>query len=340
MYDKGLNELAEISRYAGENQAYVQGGGGNTSVKLDGEMMAIKASGCRLSDMTPSRGFVAVNYKAILKYHAETEKGQPGRDYNKEVMAAAIESIRTVNGEAAKRPSVEAGFHAVLGRCVLHTHAAYVNVCLCAEEGPARAAETLKKAGIGSIHIPYETPGYYLTEKIAEALRQRSDKPDAILMGNHGLVVQAETAQACKDLHEAANRALIRALDLPGFPVCTIQAVEGGYASTNEWLLEKSRDQALMETAFTAPLYPDQLVYLGGARENCKITIGDGAILYRAQEAEALAMEETLSGVAYVADCIRKLGWKLKTMDEQAVRYITGWDSESYRKKQMAGEEK
>ena len=46
-----IKDLIKVSHYAAASKAYIQGGGGNTSVKLDDRQMAVKASGCKLSDM-------------------------------------------------------------------------------------------------------------------------------------------------------------------------------------------------------------------------------------------------------------------------------------------------
>ena len=51
---KLLEAFAKVSGIAGARADYVQGGGGNTSVKLGGGLMAIKASGFCLSDITPT----------------------------------------------------------------------------------------------------------------------------------------------------------------------------------------------------------------------------------------------------------------------------------------------
>jgi len=56
-----LDEFARMSQLIGARPDYVQGGGGNTSVKLDGGLMAIKASGFRLSQVTDSDGFAGVS---------------------------------------------------------------------------------------------------------------------------------------------------------------------------------------------------------------------------------------------------------------------------------------
>ena len=44
--------LISISNEIGSNKAYIQGGGGNTSVKLDENLMLIKSSGTSLKDMS------------------------------------------------------------------------------------------------------------------------------------------------------------------------------------------------------------------------------------------------------------------------------------------------
>ena len=49
--EKRLSEFARVSGSVGARADYVQGGGGNTSVKLEGGLMAIKASGFCLKDI-------------------------------------------------------------------------------------------------------------------------------------------------------------------------------------------------------------------------------------------------------------------------------------------------
>ena len=46
-----LQNFVRLSRALGKRADYVQGGGGNTSVKLKGGLMAIKASGYCLGDI-------------------------------------------------------------------------------------------------------------------------------------------------------------------------------------------------------------------------------------------------------------------------------------------------
>ena len=60
-----IKNLVNISRKIGSYPEFVQGGGGNTSVKIDDNLMVIKASGYLLKDMTKSDGFAFVNYNDI-----------------------------------------------------------------------------------------------------------------------------------------------------------------------------------------------------------------------------------------------------------------------------------
>ena len=68
MYRNELNDLVKISQFVGKRIDYVQGGGGNTSVKLDASLMAIKASGYKLSQITEESAYVTLNYKKIADF--------------------------------------------------------------------------------------------------------------------------------------------------------------------------------------------------------------------------------------------------------------------------------
>ena len=65
MYKSELEKLVKISQAVGNSPDLIQGGGGNTSVKLDDKLMAVKASGYRLNQITENEGFVVVNYNDI-----------------------------------------------------------------------------------------------------------------------------------------------------------------------------------------------------------------------------------------------------------------------------------
>ncbi|MBC7960647.1 MAG: class II aldolase, partial [Vallitaleaceae bacterium] len=73
MNKQGIQELIQISHYSAANIGYIQGGGGNTSVKLNDQLMAVKASGCKLSQMGELEGYVVVDYGLIKDYFATAD---------------------------------------------------------------------------------------------------------------------------------------------------------------------------------------------------------------------------------------------------------------------------
>lgn len=62
-YDFMINDFTRFSQGAGTRRDYVQGGG-NTSVKRDDRLMAVKASGFCLGDVTPSSAYAVMDYAA------------------------------------------------------------------------------------------------------------------------------------------------------------------------------------------------------------------------------------------------------------------------------------
>jgi len=179
-----LKELEIMSQTAGKRVDYVQGGGGNTSVKLGNGLMAIKASGFRLDQVTETEGFAVVEVETLKDVTAE-------------------------QGYKPLRPSVEAGFHALLGKFVLHTHPVYANLVLCSAKGVDRLPEIMSGYNTcGYIIVPYINPGKELSAAIRKLL-----KPDTqvVFMVNHGLITTADTADECLRIHDDINERIAKA---------------------------------------------------------------------------------------------------------------------------------
>ena len=203
-----LNEFARMSQIIGARRDYVQGGGGNTSVKLGDNLMAIKASGYKLSGVTENDGFAVVEVDSL-------------RDVTEE------------QGFKPLRPSVEVGFHALLGKYVLHTHPVYANLALCSQGGVDNLPTIM--ADIPYIIVPYINPGEELSAAIKERLKPNVQ---VVFMVNHGLIVSAESADECLQLHENINKRIALAYDI------------------------EQNDFINFEREIVKTLYPDQQVYL------------------------------------------------------------------------------
>ena len=157
-----LQDFSRISKTAGARADYVQGGGGNTSVKLDGGLMAIKASGFCLGDIEPNKAYAVLDGAAVREFYLSSE---PEQFENVETAGStkAKESVKTIEGLAALRPSVEAGFHSILKTFVVHTHSVYANLATCA----VNCREIAEKAFAGADYswgwVDYTDPGANLT---------------------------------------------------------------------------------------------------------------------------------------------------------------------------------
>ncbi|NCA99724.1 MAG: hypothetical protein EOM08_09485 [Clostridia bacterium] len=359
-----LEEFSRMSQVAGSRSDYVQGGGGNTSCKLDDTLMAIKASGFQLGQIEPGNAYAVIDYPALRGFYQGQDPAQFA-DIEKEGSAAAKEATRTFDGLPVLRPSVEAGFHALLDTFVLHTHPVYGNLLTCAAEGPQIAAEVMAPTGETFAFVPYINPGAQLTFAI-QAARQAAAKdgvlPNVIFLQNHGVIVTGPTAQFCLDLHDLVNAAIaayfgVSTADWPDLEIvpasfCVGDDTNTAYRSNSHWLQNELKTQAWTLEDFTGKaLYPDQLVFLAGqvaaaetgSLENfavsgpaalAKATIfrQSGEVLYTCSANEAQTIEETLAAVLFIHRVVRARGLTVSPMSEAGKSFIANWESEAYRK--------
>jgi len=344
MYNEQLKDLVRISQAAGKSPDLVQGGGGNTSVKLDDTLMAVKASGYKLKEITMTDGFVVVNYKNIKEYHEQADLSKD-MDYEKESGEFVLSNIVPLEGLKPLRPSVEAGFHSILLKCVIHTHPVYANIICCSENGRELVEKIFSGKDYGFVWIPYINPGFMLTLAIMKEVNKHiSEKgffPKVIFMENHGLVVTDDDADACIRLHEEVLDTIRGYFSISEpFPEVAIEPLQDGtYRSRTQYLKEYFRGRDMDASFFdNTVLYPDQMVYLGGnisvngSDNKLNINTETGEIIYKTNEKEALTMEETLTGFIYVVENIMKNNLKIKTMGSRETDFIKNWESEKYRK--------
>lgn len=333
MFEQERELMQRISNYCGNRTDYVQGGGGNTSVKFDEKLMAIKASGYTLKETTIDKGFVTVDFGKIRSYYNEVDP-YADKDFEKESLEVNMDSITLLDGMEKRRPSVEVGMHSFLHRCVIHTHSVYANIICCCNEGRQLTEDILSGRNIRYTFVPYIDPGFRLTLAVKEAAEEfaarNGNMPDVIFMENHGVIVANEDAFIAMALHEQVNKAIIRHLGLCDYPKPKVIKTERGYKCGTQYLLEFSRRHGGKEFFGRLRLYPDQLVYIGKALGDTVEFNGDD-IIYNCSEKEANVIEETLLGVAYVVGEIEKAGLTLRQMDEERADFINNWESEKYR---------
>jgi rhamnose utilization protein RhaD (predicted bifunctional aldolase and dehydrogenase) len=193
-----LYELAAISREYGKDPDYVLAGGGNTSVKVGGELF-VKASGFALADIDES-GFCAMSLEAMDKIW---EKSYPADPAEREAAVLADMMAARSPGET-KRPSVEALLHAFLPfPWVIHLHPALVNGLTCSQDGE----QAMKRLfGDKALWVPITNPGYILAEKVKEAgavyKKAVGREADIIFLQNHGVFVSSGTPGGIRKLYK------------------------------------------------------------------------------------------------------------------------------------------
>jgi ribulose-5-phosphate 4-epimerase/fuculose-1-phosphate aldolase len=330
----GLDPFLRISRIPGCRPDYVQGGGGNTSSKLDNTRMAVKASGFRMKDVSEQDGFVILDYARIREYLAATvQTGQHPSDEACQtfIRAAAI----PLTGVPDRRPSVEAGFHALLKTHVLHTHPVYANILTCASEGESFARELFSSDPFRTVWLPYLRPGIQLSLGIAETIRQYGSIPDVWFIENHGLIVTGDDPEQTIRLHDSVNDRIRD--NLPGlepFPSISLSSMDRtSFSSRTEFKGRALSDFVDAGSLERDILYPDQLVYLNANASANRLIRTDAGLSYHVSASDAESIEETLLGYVYVLESIRTLGWNVRNLSKPEELFIRGWESEDYRRK-------
>lgn len=197
-----IDELVRVARYVGGRADYVQGGGGNVSVKAAQGAMHIKASGGRLDAMDRTHGHVAVDHHALRSLMDDI---QDEDDYQRQL-------ARLCSGQG--RASIETGFHALLGRVVIHSHSIYANVLTCAMHG----REILSDIFPDALFVPYATPGWDVTRAMYREMAGVA-APEVVFLQSHGLIVAADSADEAISLHEHVNRELMYRMSIDAQPV-------------------------------------------------------------------------------------------------------------------------
>jgi rhamnose utilization protein RhaD (predicted bifunctional aldolase and dehydrogenase) len=201
MSQDALQSLLDLSHaLGGERLRMAILGEGNTSLRLDDQTFAVKASGSNLASLQPT-DLTTCRFDRLLPLLDATAATDAEIDN-------VLFSSRV--SEAAKKPSIEALFHAYLltmpgVACVGHVHAIAVNQILCsprARDYAERRAcpDEIVMCGIESVFVPYAEPGLGLAQSIrreVQAFVQRTGRaPKIILLQNHGIIAVGPSPKA------------------------------------------------------------------------------------------------------------------------------------------------
>lgn len=243
-------ELATLSARLGQRIELVQGPGGNTSIK-DGNTLWIKASGKWLADAQTRNIFVPIDLKRA-----------------RALIKQGIGDLAScVIGESGLRPSIETAVHALIEYpVVVHLHSINSLALVVRADGQSTAVSKLR--GLNWVWLDYVRPGLELATALCNLLKTRATA-NVILLGNHGLVICAESvgeAEALIKTVEERLAAMTRPWQRPSSKDLEyFSAISGCRLPTVIDTHAIARDPIARGLASDGALYPDHAVFLGGS---------------------------------------------------------------------------
>jgi rhamnose utilization protein RhaD (predicted bifunctional aldolase and dehydrogenase) len=337
--DPEFAALKALSARLGRDPLRTQAAGGNTSLKHDG-VMWIKASGTWLAQAESGDIFVPVRLEPLLRAVADADpRAETAADF-------VASDLATTGG---LRPSVETSVHAVIGRrVVVHIHDVATTAVAVRADAEAVLAERLgKAAGIDWLFIPYVKPGVPLSRAIAERMRAGTN---VIVLGNHGLVVMADTVAEAGALADRVTAALeVRPRDAAGGDIPALERLgRPPYRlATDAAAHRTATDATNLAIARRGTLYPDHVVFLGPGIVETDAD-GIGTIAGRAGTAPMMLVvpgmgvlihENALPGADELARALAEVTARIdpaapvEVLTPEQERELISWDAELYRQK-------
>jgi rhamnose utilization protein RhaD (predicted bifunctional aldolase and dehydrogenase) len=318
-----LYTLREVSAHIGRDPLLVQAAGGNTSLKQD-DLMWIKASGTWLKDAIDKAIFVPLDLHSLGQALASDDPR----------CESCTDFVRHDLNQLGLRPSIETSVHGLMQQAVvLHVHC--VNSIAWAIRRDAESVLQSRLLGFNWAFIPYSRPGLHLSRAIRERLKPNTD---VLILGNHGLVVAADTVEAAKSrLDEVvkALRILPRTVSQPDFVALENIAVASDYRLPIDVACHGAAlDAVALSHGCKSVYYPDHVVFLGTeiaqSLEHASPVVaipGKGVLIHKNAKP---AVEPMLRCVADVFGRVTD-PTTLLPLSPTEIAALLDWDAEKYR---------
>lgn len=350
-----MQGFIRISRYAGMRNDLAQAGGGNTSVKLDGQIMLVKSSGFQLADVSENSGYSKIDYRLIAEYFKENIKAGDQSVLTEDAGNALLTKAQMAGGRA----SIETFLHAVTGKYTLHSHPTLVNILTARKDG----REILEELFPEAVYVPYRKPGAALAETYYKICRA-AGQPEIIFLESHGLVVSGDSAErvigrteevlekiaaylgVSYEAYPNATKLWNAFADVPAFADRIV------YLSENRYLSRETGDgDILNEDKWNHAFCPDCVVYgskkpLFLADDFCAADIAafikrngiPAMVCYKGYFyilAESVKKAQEIENVMSFAAQVQaaNLSHEMQYLSEGQQDALLNWDAEKYRRK-------
>jgi rhamnose utilization protein RhaD (predicted bifunctional aldolase and dehydrogenase) len=241
--------LIELSARLGFDPLLVQGGAGNTSIKI-GDVLWIKASGKWLARAKQDDILIPLNL-ADVRCCIEQQD--------------LCRVKYTSPGGKTLAPSIETAMHAVVPhRVTLHVHSVNTIAWAVRQDGPAQVAKRL--SGLRWQWIPYTPSGLPLALEVQKSFERMPDT-QVLVLANHGLVVSGDD---CADAEGVLREVEHRLNIAPRYAVPSNANALNAAIDGCDWQLPRLRHLHALGTdalsrviLASGILYPCQAIFLG-----------------------------------------------------------------------------
>jgi ribulose-5-phosphate 4-epimerase/fuculose-1-phosphate aldolase len=262
------SKLDEVSMQIGQKNFLVQGPGGNTSWKHEGNLW-VKASGYQLKDAISKEIFCQVNIENPLV---------------------------NVNSDG-KRPSIESTLHSIRPeQFVVHVHSINTVSLGCRRELEVSARKFLKHFQIN--YLEYHRPG----ENLANAIQSKNYNVGVkgLLLANHGLVLWGE------DIFDLWHLLIEIEAELDEMYPTNIDLLEKIKSETLIKYLSKKHltpDHAVFDVAMSQSSFSENLLWLIELRNALEISV---AKISRVEDIQFISDEESIFLKQWEAEKLRQ----------------------------------
>lgn len=331
-----------LSREIGSDILKTQGAGGNTSFKRDG-VMWVKASGTWLAHAGEQDIMVPVEVAPLV---AALRARDPSAEKATDFVVAALNA-------SGLRPSIETSFHAVLPQTVVaHYHCVNaIALSVLAGREHILAERMAALPDLTWATIPYRRPGTPLAHEID---RVAANRPDVLILYNHGIIVAGETAEEVRTRIARVTTALSveERATVSGNAAHLQTLIEGApfHAAEDADSHKTALHPANIAVATGGSLYPDHVIFLG--TEIGVLGVGETVTGYaQARGARGLDMPKMLlvpdqgvlladaltDGGRVMARCLAEVvsrvpeGAAIVHLGNDQEYELTHWEAEQYR---------
>lgn len=345
-----LQQSAQIASLIGVTPDWVQGGGGNFSIKINNQMMLIKASGLSLKEVDESRGIVLVDYIKVKEYFNSLS----GQKITVEMENLSNQVVRNFTSsfltDKNLKASIEVGFHAFLRKYTIHSHSVYANLINCSTYPEKLLKNIFRKVNIEYVLVDYGAPGLNLTKQIVASFKKHLKKgngwPEVIFLKNHGIIINTDEFDRCLNLHLQIDKMIKQYFNIKSaYPKVSIKKYKDKFRSNTMFLKKYFNNARLNKNLFEPILFPDQVVYLNKkiTDKNNLLQLGDKFFIdkktknlfYHTNQKESLTIEETVIAYCYIKENIKRLKLGFKKISNIDINFINKMESEKYRQLQL-----